>query len=166
MANQPTRDIYSGKFPDSVPLFDFAGLVEMSRNTLTETAKLNSKLSTTLQALGKEWTEFVGARLHEDTELLQTLRECRELPSMQRAYVQFWGKALSQYGEETQRLMRITQGAMEEAAHTAQERIEEAAHIAQEHIEVTNGNARASGSSSSMAQSSMKKVTPSQRDRA
>ena len=155
MANQPTREIYSGKFPDSVPLFDFAGLVEMSRNTLTETAKLNSKLSTTLQALGKEWTEFVGARLHEDTELLQTLRECRELPSMQRAYVQFWGKALSQYGEETQRLMRITQGAMEEAAH-----------IAQEHIEVTNGNARASGSSSSMAQSSMKKVNPSQRDRA
>ena len=138
MANQPTRDIYSGKFPDSLPLFDFAGLVEMSRNTLTETAKLNSKLSTTLQALGKEWTEFVGARLHEDSQLLQTLRECRELPSMQRAYVQFWEKALSQYGEETQRLMRITQGAMEDAAH-----------IAQEHIEATNGNAHDSGASSS-----------------
>ena len=156
MANQPTRDIYSGKFPDSVPLFDFAGLVEMSRNTLTETAKLNSKLSTTLQALGKEWTEFVGARLHEDTQLLQTLRECRELPSMQRAYVQFWEKALSQYGEETQRLMRITQGAMEEAAHIAQER-----------IEVTNGNAHGSGaSSSSMPPSPMKRVSPSHRDTA
>jgi Phasin protein len=113
MANQPTSDIYSGKFPDSVPFFDFAGLIEMSRNTLTETAKLNSKLSATLQAVGKEWTEFVGARLHEDSQLLQTLRECRELPSMQRAYVQFWEKALSQYGEETQRLMRITQGAIE-----------------------------------------------------
>ena len=138
MANQPKSDIYSGKFPDSVPFFDFAGLVEMSRNTLTETAKLNSKLSTTLQALGKEWTEFVGARLHEDSQLLQTLRECRELPSMQRAYVQFWEKALSQYGEETQRLMRITQGAMEDAAH-----------IAQEHIEATNGNAHDSGASSS-----------------
>ena len=138
MANQPTSDIYSGKFPDSVPFFDFAGLIEMSRNTLTETAKLNSKLSTTLQALGKEWTEFVGARLHEDSQLLQTLRECRELPSMQRAYVQFWEKALSQYGEETQRLMRITQGAMEDAAH-----------IAQEHIEATNGNAHDSGASSS-----------------
>ena len=138
MANQPTSDIYSGKFPDSVPFFDFAGLIEMSRNTLTETAKLNSKLSTTLQALGKEWTEFVGARLHEDSQLLQTLRECREFPSMQRAYVQFWEKALSQYGEETQRLMRITQGAMEDAAH-----------IAQEHIEATNGNAHDSGASSS-----------------
>jgi len=156
MANQPTSDIYSGKFPDSVPFFDFAGLIEMSRNTLTETAKLNSKLSTTLQALGKEWTEFVGARLHEDTQLLQTLRECRELPSMQRAYVQFWEKALSQYGEETQRLMRITQGAMEEAAHIAQER-----------IEVTNGNAHGSGaSSSSMPPSPMKRVSPSHRDRA
>jgi hypothetical protein len=99
--------------------------------------KQNSKLSTTLQALGKEWTEFVGARLHEDSQLFQTLRECRELPSMQRAYVQFWEKALSQYGEETQRLMRITQGAMEDVAHTAQE-----------HIEATNGNAPDSGTSS------------------
>jgi hypothetical protein len=156
MANQPTSDIYSGKFPDSVPLFDSARLIEMSRNTLAETAKLNSRLSTTLQALGKEWTEFVGARLHEDSQLLQTLRECRELPSMQRAYVQFWEKALSQYGEETQRLLRLTQGAMEEAAHIAQER-----------IEITNGNAHDSGaSSSSMPPSPTKRVSPSHRDRA
>src|SRR3984893_2573941 len=156
MANQPTSDIYSGKFPDSVPFFDFAGLVEMSRNTLTETAKLNSKLSTTLQALGKEWTQFVGARLHEDSQLLQALGECRELPNMQRAYAQFWEKALSQYEEETQRLVRITQGAMEEAAHIAQER-----------IEATNGNADGSGaSSSSMSPSPKKRVSPSHRDRA
>ena len=156
MANQPTSDNYSGKLPDSVPFFDFTGLIEMSRNTLTETAKLNSKLSTTLQALGKEWSEFVGARLHEDSQLLQTLRECRELPSMQRAYVQFWQKALSQYEEETQRLMRITQGA-----------IEEAAHIAQERIEATSGNAHGSGaSSSSMPPSPTKRVSPSHRDRA
>jgi hypothetical protein len=124
MANQPASDNYSGKLPDSVPFFDFAGLIEMSRNTMAETVKQNSKTSTTLQALGKEWSEFVGARLHEDSQLLQTLRECRDLPSMQGAYVQFWQKAFSQYGEETQRLMRITQGAMEEAAHIAKERIE------------------------------------------
>jgi hypothetical protein len=127
MVNQPTSDNYSGKFSDSVPLFDFTALM-----------KQNSKLSTTLQALGKEWTEFVRTRLHEDSQLLQTLRECRELPSMQRAYVQFWEKALSQYEEETQRLMRITQGAMEDAAQ-----------IAQEHIEATNGHVQDSGASSS-----------------
>jgi Phasin protein len=155
MVNQPTSD-RSGKFPDSVPFFDFAGLIETSRNTLVETAKQNSKLSTTLQALGKEWTEFVGARLHEDSQLLQTLRECKGLPSMQRAYVQFWEKALSQYEEETQRLLRITQGAMEEAAHIAQERIEAA-----------NGNADGRGaSSSSMPPSPTKRVSPSHRDRA
>jgi hypothetical protein len=91
MANQPTSDIYSGKF--SVPFFDFAGLVAMSRSTLTETAKQNSKLNTTLQAVGNEWTDFVGARLREDSELLRTLLECKELPSMQRAYVQFSHKA-------------------------------------------------------------------------
>jgi hypothetical protein len=156
MANQPTSDNYSGKFPDSAPAFDFTGLIETSRNTLTETVKQNSKLSTILQALGKEWTEFVGARLHEDSQLLQTLLECRGLPSMQRAYVQFWEKALSQYEEETQRLMRITQGAVEEAGHMAQER-----------IEVTSGNAHGRGaSSSSMPPSPAKKVSPSHREKA
>ncbi len=140
MANQPMSNDYSGNFPNAVPFFDFAGLM-----------KQNSKLSTTLQALGKEWTGFVEARLHEDSQLLQTLRECRELPSMQRAYVQFWEKAFSQYGEETQRLMRITQGAMEDAAH-----------IAQEHTETTNGNARGGGDSgSSMPRSPTKSASQS-----
>jgi hypothetical protein len=157
MEHQRTSDNYSGKFPDSAPFLDFAGFLEMSRNTLTETAKQNSKLSTTLQALGKEWTEFVGARLHEESQLLQTLRECKELPSMQRAYMQFWEKALSQYGEETQRLMRITQGAMQEAAHSAQERIDA----------TSGGNAHGSGTSSnSMPPSPAKKGSPSHRERA
>jgi hypothetical protein len=116
----------------------------------------NSRSSTTLQALGKEWTEFVGARLREDSRLLQTLGECRDLPSMGRAYLQFWEKALSQYEEETQRLLRITNGAMEEAAHVAQERIES-----------TNGKADGRGaSSSSMSPSPTKRVSPSHRDRA
>jgi hypothetical protein len=145
MPNQQTSDNYSGKLPDSMPFFNLAGLIQQ-----------NSKLRTTLQALGKEWTEFVGARLREDSRLFQTLGECRELPSMQRAYVQFWEKALSQYEEETQRLMRITQGAVEDAAHIPQER-----------IEATNGNADNSGASgSSMSPSPTKRVNPSHRDRA
>jgi hypothetical protein len=145
MPNQQTSDNYSGKLPDSMPFFNLAGLIQQ-----------NSKLRTTLQALGKEWTEFVGARLREDSRLFQTLGECRELPSMQRAYVQFWEKALSQYEEETQRLMRITQGAIEEAGHMAQER-----------IEVTCGNAHGRGaSSSSMPPSPAKKVGRSHREKA
>jgi Phasin protein len=144
MPNQQTSDNYSGKIPDSVPFFNLAGLIQQ-----------NSKLSATLQALGKEWTEFVGARLREDSRLLQTLGECRELPSMQRAYVQFWEKAFSQYEEETQRLIRITQGAVEDAAH-----------IAQESIEATNGNADGSGASSSTSPSPSKRASPSHRDKA
>ena len=134
MANQPTSDVYSGKL--SVPLFDFTGLVEMSQKTLTETTNQNSKLSTTLQALGKEWTDFVGARLREDAQLLKSLHECKELPSVQRAYVQFWEKALSQYEEETQRLIRIAQGAVEEAVHVAQEKVEVASDKI---VEVSSG---------------------------
>jgi len=171
MANEPTTGIYSGKLP-GFPASDFTWFIEMNRNMLSETAKLNSKMGTTLQALGKEWTEFVGARLHEDTELLQTLRESPGLPNMQRAYVQFLEKAFAQYSEETQRLMRIAQGAVEEAAHMA----EEAAHKAQERIGGANGNARAgevssseaasSEAASSMPQPAMKRGSASHRDRA
>jgi hypothetical protein len=143
MADQQSNDCYSGKFPDSVPFFNMAPLTHQ-----------NSKLSTTLQALGKEWSEFVGARLREDSRLLQTLGECRDLPSMQRAYVQFWKKALSQYEEETQRLMRITQGTVEDAAHIAQER-----------IEAPNGH-DGSGASSSSPSPSQKRSRPSHRDSA
>ena len=145
MANQQTSDNYSGKLPDSVPFLNFVGLIQQ-----------NSKLSSTLQALGKEWTEFVQARLREETRLLQTLGECREFPGMQRAYAQFWEKALSQYEEEAQRLMRITRGAAEDATHIAQE--------AQERIEATNGNADSDGASSSP--SPTKRASPSHRDRA
>jgi Phasin protein len=99
MADEP--HIYSARF--DVPL-DFT-----------------RKMTTTLQALGKEWSDFVGARLREDTQLFRTLSECKELPSWQRAYMEFWEKALSQYEEEAQRLMRITRGAVEGAVQAAQE---------------------------------------------
>jgi Phasin protein len=147
MANQQTSDNYSGKLPNFVPFFNFVEFVQQ-----------NSKLSTTLQALGKEWTEFVQARLREDSQLLRTLGECREVPSMQRAYMQFWEKALSQYEEETQRLMRITRGAVEDATHTAKE--------AQVRIEATNGNADGRGASSSASPPPTKRANPSPRDSA
>jgi len=116
MAEEPQA--YFAKF---FTPFDFTALIGMSRS-FTETAKQSSKLTTTLQALGKEWTDFVGARLREDTQLYQTLLACKELPTMQRAYMDFCQKALSQYEEEGQRLMRITREAVEEAVHAAQER--------------------------------------------
>ena len=147
MAEQANSDNYSGKLPNFVPYFNIAELVQQ-----------NSKLSTTLQALGKEWTGFVQARLREDSQLLQTLGQCRELPSMQRAYMQFLEKALSQYEEETQRLMRITRGAVEDATHTAQE--------AQERIGTTNGNADDRGASSSSSPPPTKRSNPSRRDSA
>jgi hypothetical protein len=136
---------YSGKF--FVP-FDFAGLMTMSGDTLTEAAKRNSKFNSTLQAFGKEWSGFVQARLREDYQLFQTLAECREAPSMQRAYMQFWEKALSQYEEEAQRLMRLAQGAVEETVQAAQEveastgkKVEEAVQAVQETAEITSGRA-------------------------
>jgi hypothetical protein len=83
---------------------------------------------------------------------------------VQRAYVQFLEKASSQYSEETQRLMRITQGAVEEAAH-----------VGQEPVEGTNGNGPVSEAFSSEASSveasgpipsAMKRASPSHRGKA
>jgi hypothetical protein len=128
MVDQQTSDTSFAKLPNFMPFFNFAELMQR-----------NSKLSTTLQAVGKEWSGFVQARLREDTQLLKTLSECREFPSMQRAYIQFWEKALSQYEEETQRLMRIAQGAVEDAAQTARET---------QGIEATNGSANGRGAAS------------------
>ena len=105
----------------SLPFFDFARVSEMNGNMLSETAKINAKLSATMQNIGKEWTEFVGARLHEDQQLLDTLRHCKTLPEIQHAYAKFWQDAFAQYGEEARRMMKISQGVVEETARAVQE---------------------------------------------
>jgi hypothetical protein len=108
----------------SRPFFDFARVSEMNGSMLSETAKINAKLSATIQNLGKEWTEFVGARLHEDQQLLDTLRHCKSLPDIQHAYAKFWQDAFTQYGEEARRMMKISQGVVEETARAVQEQAE------------------------------------------
>jgi hypothetical protein len=65
------------------------------------------------------------------------------------------GKALSQYEEETQRLMRIAQDAVEDATLTAQG--------AQRRIETTMGNANGRGATSAPEP---KKASSSHRDSA
>ena len=111
--NRPSADVVSP--------FDFSRLNEMNGNMLSEATKLNARLSTTMQSIGKEWAEFIGTRLGEDNHLFQTLHTCKSVPEMQQAYTRFWLNAFAQYGEEAQRLMRITQGAVEDTARTVQQ---------------------------------------------
>lgn len=106
---------------ETIPFPDLAKVSELNRNILTQSAKFNAQISMTLQNLGKEWSEFVGMRLREDMQLVRTVQECKSLPDLQQAYTQFWQNAFTQYGEEAQKVFRITQGAVEEAAHAAQE---------------------------------------------
>jgi Phasin protein len=113
----------------SLPFFDFARVSEMNGNMLSETAKINAKLSATMQNIGKEWSEFVGARLHEDQQLLETLRHCKTLPDIQQAYAKFWQDAFAQYGEEARRMMKISQGVVEETARAVQEHADVSAEI-------------------------------------
>src|ERR1700750_1179071 len=97
----------------------FAKARELNENMLSQSAKFNTQVSTTLRNFTQEWSEFVGMRLHEDMQLIQTIQGCRSLPELQQAYTQFWQNAITQYGEETQRMLRITQGAVDDAAHAA-----------------------------------------------
>jgi hypothetical protein len=97
----------------------------MNSSMLAETGKLNARFNTTLQNIEKEWGEFVGTRLSEDNHLFRTLQTCKSLSEAQQVYAQFWQTAVKQYGEETQCLMRIAQGAMEDTAGTVRQNLTE-----------------------------------------
>ncbi|KQW21891.1 hypothetical protein ASC80_00290 [Afipia sp. Root123D2] len=103
--------------------FDFSRLNEMNGTMLSEGAKLNARLSETVQTIGKEWAEFIGTRLGENNRFFQTLHACKSVPDMQQAYARFWLDAFTQYGEEAQRLMRISQSSVEETVRTVQQAV-------------------------------------------
>ncbi len=105
----------------TIPFPDLARVSELNGTMFTEATKFNAQVSTALQNLGKEWSEFVGARLREDVQLFRTIHDCHSLQDLQQAYAQFWQTAFTQYGDEAQRMLRITQGAMSDATHAAQE---------------------------------------------
>lgn len=106
---------------EPIPFSDFAKTGLANGNMLSETAKLNAQVSTTLQNIGREWSAFVGLRLREELELFQAIHGCRSLGDLQQAYARFWQNAFTQYGEEAQRMLRIAQGAVEDAAGATKE---------------------------------------------
>ena len=105
----------------ATPFPDLARVNEMSGSMFSETAKFNAQVGTALQNLGREWTEFVGTRLREDMRLFQSVHDCRSLQDLQQVYSEFWQTAFTQYGDEAQRMLRITHGTMNDATHTARE---------------------------------------------
>jgi hypothetical protein len=117
---------------EPIPFGDFAKAGAAGGNMLSETAKLNAQMSTTLQNIGREWSAFVGLRLREELQLFQAIHGCRSLGDLQQAYARFWQNAFTQYGEEAQRMLRIAQGAVEETADVAKEAGEAAAATSRE----------------------------------
>lgn len=100
----------SGQLPDSTA--PFAQFDQMSRSMLAGTTQFNASV----QALNKEWTEFIGKRLQEEAQLFHALGECKTLSEAQSAYARFWENAFSQYSEEAQRVVRIAQSAVATAS--------------------------------------------------
>ena len=93
----------------------------MNGTMLNEIAKFNAQVSTNMQAVGKEWSEFVGMRLREDAQFFRSIHDCRSLQDLQQVYAQFWQTAFTQYGEEAQRMLKLTQGTVEDVSRTARE---------------------------------------------
>ena len=121
MTGSSTSDNVFNKAAETIPFPDLARVSEMNGTMLNETAKFNAKVSTAMQNLGKEWSEFVGQRLREDVQLFRTIHDCHSLQDLQQAYAQFWQTAFTQYGEETQRILRLTQGATEDVVRATRD---------------------------------------------
>ena len=109
------------KAAGTLPFPDLARVSELNGTVFFETAKFNAQVSTTLQNIGKEWSDFIGTRLREDVQLFRTIHDCRSLQDLQQAYARFWQNAFTQYGDEAQRMLRITQGAMDNVTHAARD---------------------------------------------
>jgi len=121
MTTPSSSDNASNKTAGTLPFPDLARVSELNGTMFTEAAKFNAHVSSTLQDIGKEWSEFVGTRLREDVQLVRTIQDCRSLQDLQQVYAQFWQTAFTQYGDEAQKMMRITQNAVDDVAHTARE---------------------------------------------
>jgi hypothetical protein len=130
MAPTSTSDNVFNKAAETIPFPDIARVSEINGTMLNETAKFNAQVGTAMQNIGKEWSEFVSMRLREDVQLFRTIHDCRSLQDLQQAYAQFWQTAFTQYGEEAQRLLRLTQGTVENVTRAAKEARETTVHAA------------------------------------
>jgi hypothetical protein len=93
---------------------------ELNESMLSRSMEFNAQGNTVLQNIFKEWFEFADTRMRQHMHLIQTVQGCRSLPDLQQAYTQFWQDAFTQYGEETRRMLLLTQGAVDES-HAALE---------------------------------------------
>ena len=121
MTTSSNNDNAFSKVAETIPFPDLARVSEMNGTMLNEIAKFNAQVSTNMQSVGKEWSEFVGMRLREDAQLFRSIHDCRSLQDLQQVYAQFWQTAFAQYGEEAQRMMKLTQGTVEDATRNARE---------------------------------------------
>lgn len=71
MATPSNQDNAFNKVAETIPFPDLARVSEMNGTMLNEIAKFNAQVSTNMQTVGKEWSEFVGMRLREDAQFFR-----------------------------------------------------------------------------------------------
>jgi hypothetical protein len=76
-----------------------------------------------------EWQSFVGRRLGEDVALMQRLMCSRTRDQVLTAYVDFWGKAVGDYGKELTTLTNLTTRVPSEMVTAGQPRTDDAGSV-------------------------------------
>jgi hypothetical protein len=90
-------------------------VASLNAQTIAAITEFNGTLLSELTHASKEWTDFVGRRLHEDFELAERLAKCTSPPDVLTAYRDFCRKAWDDYSKEMMALVKIGQSIAEKS---------------------------------------------------
>jgi hypothetical protein len=115
-----------GSFRGATPIADQhmfgipAALLGMWSPWLVGGAKLNAQIQEGFGMLASEWQNFVSGRLKEDLAFIQRIMQCRTPNQVWPVHLEFWQKAMDDYGEEYLRIGRLAGSLTSKAAAAAQ----------------------------------------------
>ena len=88
-----------------------------------EPCKWNSQAYGSVGAIASEWQHFVGDRLREDFVLIRRVAQSRSPEQICAAYVDFWQRAVEDYGKEYMTMGRLAASVTSKSVTTAQSAI-------------------------------------------
>jgi hypothetical protein len=83
-------------------------------------ARLNAQIQEGFGTLASEWQNFVSGRLKEDLTFMQRIMLCRTPDHVWSAHLEFWQKAMDDYGRECLRIGRLAGSMTSKAVAAAQ----------------------------------------------
>jgi Phasin protein len=72
------------------------------------TSEPDNGFGSALQAMGREWTSFIGQRVKHDVELANRLAACKDPNEVLRTYSEFWVTAAEEYNTEAAKIAKLS----------------------------------------------------------